>query len=69
MRKNKFKLLIIILTFALFNKSYSENYIENISEISKLAENTVNAATKQISSDTDKVLKNLETKLRIFHLM
>ncbi len=63
MRKNKFKLLIIILTFALFNKSYSENYIENISEISKLAENTVNAATKQISSDTDKVLKNLETKI------
>ena len=63
MRKNKFKLLIIILTFAFFNKSYSENYIENISEISKLAENTVNAATKQISSDTDKVLKNLETKI------
>ena len=57
------KILITILVFTFFNIANAENYIKNISEISKIAENTVNAAAKQISSDTDKVLKDLEARI------
>ena len=57
------KILTTILVFTFFNIANAENYIKNISEISKIAENTVNAAAKQISSDTDKVLKDLEARI------
>ena len=46
------------------SKLYAENYVENISGISNLAENTVKAAVSQMDTDTNKVLENLNKELQ-----
>ena len=60
---NKIRLIVVIIFF--FNsKLNAENYVDNISGISSLAENTINAAVSQMSSDTNKVLENLNNEMQ-----
>ena len=60
---NKIRLIVVIIFF--FNsKLNAENYVDNISGISSLAENTINAAVSQMSSDTNKVLENLNNEIQ-----
>ena len=60
---NKIRLIVVIIFF--FNsKLNAENYVDNISGISSLAENTINAAVLQMSSDTNKVLENLNNEIQ-----
>ena len=51
---NKIRLILIIIIF-LNSKLNAENYVDNISGISNLAENTVKAAVSQMDVDTNKV--------------
>ncbi len=60
---NKIKLIIIVILF-FSSKLNAENYVNNISGISDLAENTVKAAVSQINSDTNKVLENLNNEIQ-----
>ena len=60
---NKFR-LILFLIFLFTPKVNAENYVDNISGISSLAESTVKAAVSQMNSDTNKVLENLNTEIQ-----
>ena len=60
---NKLRFLFFVMLF-FSSKLYAENYVENISGISNLAENTVKAAVSQMDTDTNKVLENLNKELQ-----
>ena len=60
---NKFR-LILFLIFLFTQKVNADNYVDNISGISSLAESTVKAAVSQMNSDTTKVLENLNTEIQ-----
>lgn len=60
---NKIRLILIIIIF-LNSKLNAENYVDNISGISNLAENTVKAAVSQMDVDTNKVLENLNNEIQ-----
>ena len=60
---NKFGL--ILFSILLFTpKVNADNYVDNISGISNLAESTVKAAVSQMNSDTSKVLESLNTEIQ-----
>ena len=60
---NKLRFLFFAMLF-FSSKLCAENYVENISGISNLAENTVKAAVSQMDTDTNKVLENLNKELQ-----
>ena len=60
----KLKIFIKIISFFLFTfSSLAENYVENVSGISELADKSVKAAVSQINSDTEKVINNLNNQI------
>ncbi len=60
---NKLRFIVFAILF-FSSKLYAENYVNNISGISNLAENTVKAAALQMDTDTNKVLENLNNELQ-----
>lgn len=59
------KIKFIFLSVFLININVkAENYVDNISGISNLAESTVKAAVSQLNNDTDKVLNNLNNEIQ-----
>ena len=59
------RLRFIVFAILFFSpKLYAENYVDNISGISNLAESTVKAAALQMDTDTNKVLENLNNELQ-----
>ena len=60
---NKIK-FIFLLVFLININVKAENYVDNISGISNLAESTVKAAVSQLNNDTDKVLNNLNNEIQ-----
>tara|TARA_B100000963_G_C22623007_1_gene670893 strand:- start:69 stop:2282 length:2214 start_codon:yes stop_codon:yes gene_type:complete len=59
------KIKFILLSVFLININVkAENYVDNISDISNLAESTVKAAVSQLNNDTDKVLNNLNNEIQ-----
>ena len=59
------KLRLILFLILLFTqKANADNYVDNISGISSLAESTVKAAVSQMNSDTSKVLESLNTEIQ-----
>ena len=60
----KLKIFITLITFFLFTfSSLAENYVENVSGISELADKSVKAAVSQINNDTEKVINNLNNQI------
>ena len=60
-RSKIFVKLIIFLFFTY--SSLADNYVENVSGISELANRSVKAAVSQINSDTEKVIDNLNNQV------
>ena len=60
---NKLRFIVFAILF-FSSKLYAENYVNNISGISNLAESTVKAAALQMDTDTNKVLENLNNELQ-----
>ena len=59
------KLRLILFLILLFTqKANADNYVDDISGISSLAESTVKAAVSQMNSDTSKVLESLNTEIQ-----
>ena len=60
----RFKIFTKLIIFLLFTfSSLADNYVENVSGISELANRSVKAAVSQINSDTEKVINNLNNQI------
>ena len=60
----RLKIFIKLITLILYtHSSLADNYVENVSGISELADRSVKAAVSQINSDTEKVINNLNTQV------
>ena len=60
----RLKIFIKLITLILYtHSSLADNYVENVSGISELADRSVKAAVSQINSDTEKVIDNLNTQV------